>query len=417
MKVGIKEGWEAANTERHEAVRYPLNSPPGSTAPGYTIDELNIPRPRGFALPALVLGVVLLVGTFAGTAMILKGSNTGLQPFPAGTNSPTSTNYPPPTSGDGPRADLLQEASKRAVCAAFVDVEQGVTPLYPLSPGRVKSIKIKENQKVKEGDVLFQLDDTLARAQLEEAKANVLAGKQQLELAKMLVPQHEEKLKGQKAALNARKSELAGAEAKLRLAKQQLDNKLIAMDEYTSGEKGVEALRETILIEEAKLRGLETHNPNSAVLMASADLSIREAQKQKAEFAYNECFVKAPFDGEVLRIFISPGETLGPNPRTPALILCPEKAKIVRAEVEQEFARSLKLGQTAIIQDDTALSQDTWKGKVTKIGGLYTHRRSILMDPGQMNDVRTMECIIEVETNDKLRPLLIGQKMRVTLMP
>ncbi len=411
MKAGIKSGWEAASIERHEAVRYPLNTPP-STGEGYNIDEVSLPRPRGFAMPALALGVVLLVGTFVGTAMILRGSPQSLLPQ---SNSGTA----PPTTGvsNGPRGDQLQEASKRAVCAAFVDVEQGVTPIYPLNPGRVKSIQVKESQRVKEGDILFQLDDTLAKAQLEEAKGYVQAGRQQLELAKMMIPQHEEKLRGQNAAISARKSELAAAEAKLRPVKKQLESGLISQDDYTIGEKGVEALKESIKIEEAKLRGLEQHNSNSPMLLASAELLIREAQLQKAQFAYNECFIKAPFDGEILRLFISPGETLGPNPRTPALTICPDKAKIVRAEVEQEFERSLKLGQTALIQDDTALSQDTWKGKVVKIANNYTPRKSRQMDPGVMNDIRTKDCIIEVEPNDQLRPLVIGQKMRVTLLP
>lgn len=413
MKAGIKDAWEAASIERHEAVRYPLNTPPKGE--GYNIDEVNLPRPRGFAMPALALGVVLLVSTFVGTAMILRGSShTLLSPSPQGTG-PGAT--PPGPSGNGPRGDQLQEAAKRAVCAAFVDVEQGVTPIYPLNPGRVKSIRVKESQRVKEGEVLFQLDDTLAKAQLEEAKGYVKAGREQLELAKMMIPQHEEKLRGQKSAISARTSELAAAEAKLRLAKQQDDSKLIPHDEYVSGEKGVEALKESIKIEEAKLRGLEQHNPNSPMLLASAELTIREAQVIKAQFAYDECFIKAPFDGEILRLFISPGETLGPNPRTPALTICPDKAKIVRAEVEQEFERTLKLGQTALIQDDTALSQDTWKGKVVKIANNYTPRKSRQMDPLQMNDVRTKECIIEIEPNEHLRPLAIGQKMRVTLLP
>jgi len=416
MKVGIREGWETAATERHEAVRYPLNSPPVGV--GYTVEETHIPRPRGFALPALGLGVLLLVGTLVGTVLILKGAPQGASnPLGNGVGVPVTPLTSTGTNTNGPRADLLQEASKRAVCAAFVDVEQGVTPLYPLSPGRVKAILVKESQKVKAGQTLFQLEDTLAKAQLEEARGAVKAATQQLEQAKMLVPQHEEKLVGQRSALKAKKSELESAEAKLRLAKKQFDSKLISPDEYLSGEKGVEAMREAIQIEEAKLRGLESLNPNSPVLMASADLSIRQAQLEKAQFAFDECFVKAPFDGEILRVLISPGETLGPNPRLPAMIICPDKPKIVRAEVEQEFARTVVLGQTAIIQDDTALSQDSWKGKVVKLGGLYTHRRSILMDPGQMNDVRTMECIIEIEPNDKLRPLLIGQKMRVTLLP
>jgi hypothetical protein len=50
---------------------------------------------------------------------------------------------------------------------------------------------------------------------------------------------------------------------------------------------------------------------------------------------------------------------------------------------------------------------------VTRLSDWYTHRRSILLEPMQFNDVRTLESII---TLDPGQPMLrIGQRMRVTL--
>ena len=71
MKVGTRENWEAASTERHDAGRY--TAPLPTKNPEYIpASEGNLPRPRRFALPALGLGIVLLGGTFAGAAMILR---------------------------------------------------------------------------------------------------------------------------------------------------------------------------------------------------------------------------------------------------------------------------------------------------------------------------------------------------------
>lgn len=414
MKVGTKEGREVASTERLDAVRYTATLPAKNT--DYTPSaEGNPPRPKRIALPALGLGIVLLGGTFVGAAMILKGSPYTLGSLNApkvGGDAKIGTGVIPPVPDF-----LAVEASKRAVCTAFVDVEQGITPIYPLAPGRVKKIHVAENQKVKLGEVLFQLDDTLAKAQLAEATADVDAALQQLEQAKSLNVQHQEQLKGQIAAVDARKAELAVSQSKQRSAKKALDNNLLSQDEYIGAEKGVEAVQSTLRIEEAKLRGLQATNPKTAELLATNDLAARRARLDRAQFGHNECFIKAPFNGEVLRLFISEGESLGSNPKSPAVYICPDKAKIIRAEVEQEFARRIKLGQVAMIQDDTALANDTWKGKVTRVSGWYAQRRSTSLDPMQFNDLRTLECIIEVETNDQLPPLRIGQKVRVTLLP
>ncbi len=414
MKVGTKEGREVASTERLDADRYTATLPARNH--DYTPHpEGNLPRPKRLALPALGLGVLLLGGSFVGAAMILKGS-----PFTVGSliTPKNGTEVKLPTAIIPPAPDLLAvEASKRAVCAAFVDVEQGITPIYPLAPGRVKKILVAENQKVKMGEVLFQLDDTLAKAQLAEATADVAAAIQQLEQAKSLNIQHQEQLKGQNAAVDARKAELAVAQSKQRSSKKALDNNLLSQDEYLGIEKGVEAVQSSLRIEEAKVRGLMATNPKTAELLATNDLAARRARLDRAEFGLSECFIKAPFNGEVLRLFISEGESLGPNPRSPAVYICPDKAKIIRAEVEQEFARRIKLGQIAMIQDDTALANDTWKGKVTRVSGWYAQRRSTSLDPMQFNDLRTLECIIEVEPNELLPSLRIGQKVRVTLLP
>jgi len=94
------------------------------------------------------------------------------------------------------------------------------------------------------------------------------------------------------------------------------------------------------------------------------------------------------------------------------LQFCPDSPRIIRAEVEQEFADGVAENQVAKIHD--ASSGDLrWTGKVIRIGGWYTHRRSIIQEPLQFNDVRTLECIIAVDP--KGPPLRIGQRVRVML--
>ena len=55
-----------------------------------------------------------------------------------------------------------------------------------------------------------------------------------------------------------------------------------------------------------------------------------------------------------------------------------------------------------------------WKGKVLRVSDWYTQRRSILLEPLQFNDVRTLECLIEITQSPAgAPPLRIGQQMRV----
>jgi hypothetical protein len=82
--------------------------------------------------------------------------------------------------------------------------------------------------------------------------------------------------------------------------------------------------------------------------------------------------------------------------------------------VDQEFGYRVTPGQPAVIRDDSTAGP-TWRGKVYRVSDWFTHRRSILQEPLQVNDVRTLECLIAVEPGQA--PLRIGQRVLVTLEP
>ena len=123
--------------------------------------------------------------------------------------------------------------------------------------------------------------------------------------------------------------------------------------------------------------------------------------------------VKAPADGKVLRLDLRKGDLLPAQPKSPPLIFCPNEPRIVRAEVEQEWASRAQEGQIATIQDETSNGNGpTWTGKVIRLSDWMAHRRSILPDPSQFHDIRTLECIIAVDGSQP--PLRIGQRVRVS---
>jgi multidrug resistance efflux pump len=157
---------------------------------------------------------------------------------------------------------------------------------------------------------------------------------------------------------------------------------------------------------------IEAVDPQIGVKLAEQNVAAKRTDLEKAELGLKECTVTAPSKGTVLRLNVAEGETLGPSPRQPALMFCPDGPRIIRAEVEQEFADHVSVGQTAVVIDD-ATAEGSWTGKVARLSDWYTHRRSILLEPLQYNDVRTLECVIELAPGQA--PLRIGQRVRVMI--
>jgi multidrug resistance efflux pump len=350
---------------------------------------------RRAARLAVGLGGALLLASLAIAVIALRSHARD-----SNNSSPTL----PPTSS----------TPRRAVAIGHVDVESGVTPLYPVQPGRVVKLDAHEGVAVKAGDPLLLLDDALARIQVDEARAALEGAQVQQKNAGILAKQHAEKVAGQKQAVVAAQKDVDSAQVQLDRARRRLENGTGATKEDVRlAELAVQKAETGVKAEQAKLAAIEALKPSIALELADKDVAAKQAQLRKAEYALKECTLRAPFAGTPLRILTSVGETLGPNPRQPALYFCPNSPRIIRAEVEQEFADRVKLGMAAIVQDDSTGSGD-WRGKVERVSDWYSQRRSVLLEPLQFNDVRTLECIVTLDPN-QAGTLRIGQRVRVIL--
>jgi multidrug resistance efflux pump len=281
------------------------------------------------------------------------------------------------------------------VCSGYVDVEHGVTPLYPSVPGRVIKVEVHESQSVEAGAALVRLEDRLARLRLQEAEADLEASQAQLEQAEKAPRQHQAQVIQQRASIQAAKSRLAAG----RIA---LDHK---RDLHKAHYLTVPEL------EAAKSLVQELEAAESAEI-AKADVEAKKARRDQARKGLDECVIQAPSAGTVLRVLVSPGELLGGQPQQPAIVFAPAGPRWIRAEVTQEFAGLIAAGQTALIEDDSGVP-GTWHGAVSRISDWYAPRRSLTPDAFHMNETRVLECLIQVSLEQP--SLTIGRRMRVTI--
>lgn len=296
----------------------------------------------------------------------------------------------------------------------YADLEQGVTPLYPLQPGRVVKVFVHDGDEVEADAPLFALDAKAAQDLIDEAEADLGDAKLQLEQARKLPEQHEQQLDAQRQAVDARKQEAAAAHAKADEARRlnQSETKAVSDADAAAAAAQAKAADAATAGEEAKLRLLDLDDPTTGVRRAENAVKAKEATLRKAQLGLRECTVWAPVKGRVERVQVGLGEALGPNPQVPALMFAADGPRIIRTEVEQEWANHVALNMTASVEDFSG-NGPAWHGHVTRLSDWYTHRRSILMEPLQFNDVRTLECIVTLDPGQP--PPRIGQRVRVTL--
>lgn len=349
-----------------------------------------------------IVGAALL-GLMCGAVLTLFGANW---------IAPNGTEEREPAKQPGTLS--TQQPSGGLICYGSVDVEGGVLSLYPTVPGKVVEVVASEGTAVTLGTPLLRLDDELAKYQITEAEAALAAAQVQLRQAANGLTQHKLLVVQQKASLVALEHDLKSAHLLATSKDKLVSSKFLAPEEAAASWELYKKVQAAIDAEKAKLAALQATEPGLLIESAKADVAAKTAQLDKARYGLEQCTVKAPVDGTVSRVLVGKGEVLGPTPKQPAILFCPAAPRIVRAEVEQEFAGVVKAGQQALVFDDTRNDPSPRKGKVVRLADMFTPRRTHLPTVLPVLELRVLEFIVELEPGPS--GLRIGERVRVKLV-
>jgi multidrug resistance efflux pump len=303
----------------------------------------------------------------------------------------------------------------KVVLSGHVDVEEGIISLYPLQPGRVEEVLVRENDHVKRDAELLRLDERVAKLKLAQAQADLRAALAKYEAAEQMPELHRSKLAQQTEALTAMQNRLSAARNKWESAKKLFEKKFLSQEELDAARDLVKEGEAGERAEKEKLSALKKLDPDLDVRQARALKDAKEAQLEEAKYALREQVLRAPEDGIVLRVNVGPGDVLGPIPKDAAILFSASQRRIIRVSVEQEFAGRVKVGYSAEVQDYIN-PEGVWRGKVARVADVFMHTRTLLPQRFSLSgdDTRTLECIVVLDETGDLR---LGQRVRVTIRP
>jgi HlyD family secretion protein len=306
------------------------------------------------------------------------------------------------------------ESHEGVVCFGTVDLERGVASLYPLQPGRVDAVLVSENQEIKQGVELLRMEDGIARSRLAEAETAVLLADLQLRQARKQPELHRMRVAQQQAIRDAADSRVAAARRVLAREERLAKSAVITDSDKSISEEKIRELEALARADAERLKELEAQDVELEIRRAEYELNAAENRREQARLAVEESRVRAPRPGTVLRILVGPGDVLGGQSGQPAVLFAADGPQVIRATVEQEFASRVKEGQPALVRDEADPTAE-WRGRVGRVAGWYNQRRTVLHDPSQMSDVRTLECMIVLEPGQPR--LRLGQSVRIRIGP
>jgi HlyD family secretion protein len=295
---------------------------------------------KKLSLLALLLAVCVVVGLF-----FIRSKGDGAQYRTA-----------PVTKGDI-RATVSATGTVNAVTTVLVGTQVS---------GTIKNIYVDFNSPVKKGQRIADIDPATFQAQLDQARANVMAARANVAKAQ--------------ATLNDSKRTMERN-------KQLWERNLIARSDFDTAETNL--------------------NSNQAVLQATqAQVSQQEAAMRLAETNLRYTRIVSPVDGIVVSRAVDVGQTVAASFQTPTLFtIAQDLTKMqINTSVDEADIGRIQSNQAVDFTVD-AYPDDTFKGRVDQVR----------IAPITVQNVVTYDVVIKVDNSDlRLKPGMTANVSIVT---
>ena len=184
-------------------------------------------------------------------------------------------------------------------------VRANVVEIVPRVSGQIIKLNVRDNEEVKAGDVLFEIDPDDYKLALDKAKADLATLDRQIEVARSEDLQLKFKIKTAEAGVEQAKAQLKQAADTLQRLKPLLPKGFATADDVDKAETEEKVAAASLAAQEQSLNQAKTTISNLATLLAQRPGAV--AAVDLATLNLSHCEVLAPFPGRVINLNISAG--------------------------------------------------------------------------------------------------------------
>ncbi|MDB5386837.1 MAG: secretion protein HlyD [Planctomycetaceae bacterium] len=278
-------------------------------------------------------------------------------------------------------------------------------------PGTIMEVSVsqeKVGQQIEKGRPLFRVDDRHLKAQLKVHRASLKSA--EAELGKLKQQPRLEDLPPSAAKVKA-------AEANFQKMKDQFDRsvplfqrKVIPAEEYTTKKFSLAEAEQKLRQSEAEHALLKAGAWLPDQELAQAAIEVAQANVEQTETEIERCLVRAPVDGQILKIDVRPGEYVSSAPGK-ALVMLGDLTRLhVRVDIDEQdiprFSSSAKAA--AVPRGTTNLRHEL---KFVRVEPYVTPKKSLTGDNTERVDTRVLQVLYEIQPGTE--KVYVGQQLDV----
>lgn len=190
-------------------------------------------------------------------------------------------------------------------------IEADIVHIGAMVPGKLKTLAVKDGQRVNQGDLLFEIDPETYQLRVRQAHA-------QLALTEAGLKDQLRRIKAESANASIANEQVARAQANLELAQSTLHRlESLAPQGYVTSQQ-VDAARTAQRDAEVSLTQAVSQAKAAQALIGNTDaaqatVEVAAASLAIAEKALSDTIVRTPHDGLVVGLTVAQGEMLAPE--------------------------------------------------------------------------------------------------------
>lgn len=349
---------------------------------------------RGFSairhgIPLLAVGML----SFASWSIASKYSARAVTEPPV--EAPTSP-YPDSIVGSG----LVEPASEVIALA----IERG---------GVITKVNVVAGTKVEAGQPLFAIDERAYRATVSQAEAAIIAAEAAIRSIEQRIVLQKDLIEQSRAGVESAEAELARATLDHERYTALVRNLSVPRQRFETAVADVRKAAASLSAAKAALSGAlhQVEVLNAQQHEAEAKLAETKAALEQAQVALDKTVVKAPVNGEILKVNVRLGEYAQPGVLTaPLMTMGVVDPLHVRVDIDEANISRIRTDTPAIarLRGDAAIAAPL---TFVRIEPHVVPKKALTGDLSERVDTRVLQAIYAV--SPKAFPVFVGQQVDV----
>jgi multidrug efflux system membrane fusion protein len=184
-------------------------------------------------------------------------------------------------------------------------VQANIIGVTPRVRGQIVQLNVQDNQAVKAGDVLFEIDPDDYRLALTNAVASLAALDEQIAVARSQDAELKFQVKAAEAGVEQAQAQLKQATDTLNRVQPLLAKGFATADDVEKAQTAVQVATDAVAVQAQHSNSAKTALSSLATLLAQRAAAVAAIEQARLDLSY--CEVTAPFPGRVVNLNISAG--------------------------------------------------------------------------------------------------------------